>query len=105
MADGSGVQMVHLTKNTTRPTNSSSLTGTNKLTTPPTSYDNTIAKNYKNNLCLETKLLLAGSTATLTSAESAWSDGYTATLSIALEFFNAGAAGGWRGACIVLYSA
>lgn len=100
--------MLHMTYNTVRSgTNTTVGSGSNTLTTAPATYSNTIAKNYKNNICASTNLLLAGltSTTTLVSAVSTYSDGYRATLSVGLEFFNAGATGGWRGACIVLYSA
>lgn len=102
------MQLLHLTFNTSRVTTYATAgAGSNNLTAAPTSFTNSGSGQYVNNRCATANLLLAGTadTTALTSTVTDWSDGYRATMSIGLEFFNGGATGGWRGACVVLYAA
>jgi len=106
-ADGSGVQLNHLTYATVAPTgNTTAGTGTNALTTAPTAFYNTSPNLYTQNKCAATNLLLEGTTDTsgLASTVTAYSDGYKATVSVGLEMQLNGAIGGWSGVCMVLYS-
>jgi len=106
--DGSGIQLNHLAFAVGPPTsNSSAGTGPNALTAAPTTYTNSSPNMVNENYCIGTDLLLAGTsttTTTLSETITNYSDGYRATLTIALETFLAGAAGGWRGVCMVYYS-
>lgn len=105
-ADGSGVQLNHLTYATVAPSsNTSAGSGTNALTIAATSFTNSSPSLIQENLCSATNLLLEGTTdtSTLASAVSAYSDGYKATISVALEMQLNGALGGWAGVCMVLY--
>lgn len=61
-----------------------------------------VNENYCNTSNLELKG--TATSTTLATAVAAYSDGYTGIWSISLDSFNAGAAGGWRGACIVYYT-
>lgn len=109
-ADGSGVQLNHIATGwTAHASNTSAGTGTNALTTAPASYSNNlpgVAAAFAENLCLSSDLLLSGTTDTssLDATITAYSDGYKAKISLALEFILPGAAGGWAGVCIVYYS-
>lgn len=57
-------------------------------------------------MCSSTNLLLSGlaDTSSLATTVTAYSDGYLATITMALDWFQAGAAGGWRGVCMVYTS-
>jgi len=106
-ADGSGIQLVHLSYGTSRTTaNKTAGTGSNTLTASPSSYTNTSPNLVCHNYCADTNLLLAGTADTSGLAQTIkdYSDGYQATLSVGLEYFNGGAQGAWRGACMVYYS-
>jgi len=89
-------------------TNTTAGTGANTLTTAPTSFTNAFPNRVDgiNNHCSATNLLLSGlaDTSSLASTITAYSDGYLATLTMALDWFQAGAAGGWRGVCMVYYT-
>jgi len=89
-------------------TNTTAGTGANALTTASTSFTNKFPDRVDgiNNLCSSTNLLLSGlaDTSSLASTITAYSDGYLATLTMALDWFQAGAAGGWRGVCMVYYT-
>jgi len=103
--DGSGVQFNHLTFGTTPPTTNATAGSGLALTTAPTSYTNMSPNMVNNNYCTGSDLLLAGSDiSSLTSTVTDYSDGYKGTISLELDSMLAGAAGGWRGACIVYYS-
>lgn len=107
-ADGSGVQLVHLTYATTAPSgNTTAGAGTNALVTGPASFNNTPGGMFCDNYCSTATLLLEGTTdtSTLVTAVQDYSDGYKATSTMALEMLLNGAAGGWRGVCIVYYTA
>lgn len=86
--------------------NTTSGNGSNKTTTAPTSYSNSSPTRVEENKCITSDLLLAGTanTSSLATAITDYSDGYKATWSINLQMFLNGAAGGWRGACIVYYT-
>lgn len=58
------------------------------------------------NLCFTSDLKLEGTTDTsgLSATITAYSDGYKGTISLNLEMILNGAAGGWRGVCIVKFS-
>jgi len=105
--DGSGVQLNHIAYSVGRhSSNNTSGSGTNNLTTAPTDYTNTFPKRVSENYCSSTNLKLAGTSDTsgLSSTITAYSDGYQATLTMDLEWILTGAAGGWRGVCVVYYS-
>ena len=112
LADGSGIQLAHITGGSavvTAPTdNTTAGTGTNGLTSSVSTFTNTSPNRVEQNYCSEAKLLLAGSTSTeitaLADTIKTYSDGYKATVSLKLDYVLAGAAGGWRGACMVYYS-
>jgi hypothetical protein len=106
-SDGSGIQFNHLTFGTAPPTsNTTAGSGSNKTSTAPTSYSNDSPNRVEENKCITTDLLLAGTanTSSLASVITDFSDGYKATWTINLQMFLNGAAGGWRGACIVYYT-
>jgi len=105
--DGSGIQLNHLTFSTAAPTtNTSAGAGTNSMSTAPASYTNSSPNLVAQNKCISSDLLLAGTTDTSGFATdvSNYSDGYKATWTISLEMILPGAAGGWRGACMVYYT-
>lgn len=105
-ADGSGVQLNHLTYATVAPTsNTASNGGTNALTAAVSSFTYSSPSTYQENKCVATSLLLEGTTDTsnLASAITAYSDGYKANISVALEAQLRGALGSWAGSCMVLY--
>jgi len=105
--DGSGIQLNHIAFGTSpASTNSTASAGTNSLTTAPTTFTNTSPKLLNQNYCLSSNLELTGTTdvSALASAITEWSDGYKVKLSLNLEMLLAGAAGGWRGVCMVYYS-
>jgi len=110
LADGSGIQMSHLTGGSTlvvAPTgNTSAGTGANALTASPASFLNSSPNRVDQNYCSSTNLLLEGlaDTSALASTVTAYSDGYKATVSMALDWIQAGAQGGWRGVCMVYYT-
>lgn len=83
--------------------------GTNALTAAVASYTNNLdgfPQSYTENLCLASDLQLTGTTDTsgLDSTVTAYSDGYKAKVTLALEQILPGAAGGWAGVCLVYYS-
>lgn len=88
--------------------NSTPGTGANALTTAPATFTNAFPNriNDSQNFCSSTNLLLSGlaDTSALASTITAYSDGYLATVTMALDWFQAGAAGGWRGVCMVYYT-
>jgi len=111
LCDGSGIQMAHITGGaglvSVPGTNSTAGTGTNALTAHPASVFSNVSPNrVDQNLCADTNLLLAGQadTSTLASAVTTYSDGYKATITVALEWIQMGAQGGWRGVCMVYYT-
>jgi len=110
LTDGTGVALSHITGGaglTSVPTtNTTAGTGTNSLTTAPTSFTNSHPTRVNDNYCASTNLLLAGvaDTSTLPAAVTAYSDGYKATITMALDWIQMGAQGGWRGVCMVYYT-
>lgn len=99
--------MVHLAFDNSRSSsNRSAGTGSNVLTASPAAYSNASPGLVNQNYCADTNLLLAGlaDTSSLAQTVKDYSDGYQATISVGLEYFNGGAKGGWRGACMVYYS-
>jgi hypothetical protein len=90
-ADGSGVQLNHIAISTSPvASNQTAGSGTNSLTTAPTSYTNNLPgfpQSYIENLCLSSDLQLTGTTDTsgLDSTITAYSDGYKAKISLNLE--------------------
>jgi len=106
-ADGSGVQLNHIAYNVgPHSTNSTSGSGTNNLTTSPTEFTMLFPNRSSDNYCSSSNLKLAGTsdTSSLSSTITAYSDGYSATLTLELETLLTGASGGWRGVCMVYYS-
>jgi len=109
-ADGSGVQLNHVaTGFTVHASDTTAGVGTNALTTAPGSYTNNlpgVSSDFAENLCLTSDLLLTGTTDTssLDATITAYSDGYKAKISVALDFIMPGAGGGWAGVCLVYYS-
>jgi len=106
MADGSGVQLVHLSFGTTRGAAATAGSGANALTAAPAGFTNSSPNRAEENRCGTSNLNLVGTAdiSALADAIKEHSDGYVATLAIALEYFNGGAAGSWRGVCMVWYS-
>lgn len=110
LADGSGLQLSHITGGgavVIAPTsNTTAGTGANNLTTSPASFNNDSPNRVDQNYCSSTNLLLAGlaDTSSLASTVTAYSDGYQATLTMTLDWIQAGAQGGWRGVCMVYYT-
>jgi hypothetical protein len=110
--DGTGISLSHLAGGTAKivaPTaNMTQGTGANALTTAKASFTNIFPDRITDsqNWCSSTNLLLSGlaDTSALASTVTAYSDGYLATITMALEWFQAGAAGGWRGVCMVYYT-
>jgi len=76
------------------------------LVTPKTRYSNVFPDMYTANFCSYTtlELLATVDTSVLTATVSAYSDGYKARSTMAMEMFFAGAVDGWRGTCMVYYS-
>jgi len=76
------------------------------LTTAPTAFTNTSPYKVNEQYCLSSNLELTGTSDTsgLSSTITAWSDGYKAKISLSLEVILPGAAGGWRGICMVYYT-
>jgi hypothetical protein len=107
VADGSGVQLAHLTYATVSPTsNTSNGQGTNTNFTPDkATYSNSSPDLFQENVCSSSNLLLEAlaDTSGLASAITEYSDGYKAAITITLESQLNGALGGWSGACMVLY--
>lgn len=109
-ADGSGVQLNHVATGTSpHGSNQTAGSGTNALTAAESSYTNNLdgfPQSYTESLCLASDLLLTGTTDTsgLATTITAYSDGYKAKVSLALEQILPGAAGGWAGVCLVYYS-
>ena len=110
LADGSGVQLAHISGGslgaTVPTTNTTGGTGSNTLTAGPASFTNASPNTVGENYCSSTNMLLSGisDTSTLGSSVTAFSDGYQATVTLALDFLMAGAQGGWRGVCLVAYT-
>lgn len=106
-SNGAGVQLNHISY-TLGPHsgNSTAGSGTNTLTTAPTDFTNTFPNRNFDNYCLSSNLKLAGTgdTSSLSSTVTAYSDGYQATITLALEELLTGGSGGWRGVCVVYYS-
>lgn len=110
--NGSGISLSHLAGGTAKlvaPTaNTTAGTGANALTTAKATFTNSFPDrvNDSQNFCSSTNLLLSGlaDTSALASTITAYSDGYLATVTMALDWFQAGAAGGWRGVCMVYYT-
>lgn len=106
-SDGSGVQLNHIAFGTTpHAANNSTGSGTNSLTTAPTTFTLASPNKVNEQYCLSSNLELTGTSDTsgLSTTITAFSDGYKAKISLALEMILPGAAGGWRGICIVYYS-
>lgn len=106
-SDGSGVQLNHIAFGTTPvASNNTAGAGTNTLTSAPTTFSNTSPLMVHQNYCGGSNLELTGTTSTsaLSSTITDWSDGYKAKLTVNLEMILPGAAGGWRGVCMVYYS-
>jgi hypothetical protein len=110
LSDGSGIQLSHITGGSAvanAPTsNTSAGTGANNLTTSPTSFKNSSPDRVDQNYCSTTNLALTGlaDTSALAATVTAYSDGYQATITMALDWLQAGAQGGWRGVCMVYYT-
>jgi len=71
-----------------------------------TRFTNEFPEQYTANFCSYTTLELAGTvdTSALATTVSAFSDGYYAKSTMAMEMFFSGAVDGWRGTCMVYYS-
>lgn len=110
LSDGSGLQLHHITGGsamvTVPTTNTTAGTGSNTLTKGPTEFTNVAPNRVDGNYCSDTNLLLSGisDTSTLGQTVTSFSDGYQATISMALDWVMAGAQGGWRGVCLVAYT-
>jgi len=110
LSDGSGLQLAHITGGSamvTVPTsNTTGGTGSNTLTLSPTAFTTVYPNRVDANYCSDTNMLLSGisDTSTLGATVTAFSDGYQATISMALDWVQAGAQGGWRGVCLVAYT-
>jgi len=105
--DGSGIQLNHLAFGTTPvSTNTTAGAGTNTLTTAPTTFTNSSPNMVNQQFCGGSNLELTGTadTSALTATITDWSDGYKAKVTMNLEMILPGAAGGWRGVCMVYYS-
>lgn len=106
-SDGSGVQLNHIAFGTTPvSTNTTAGAGTVTLTSAPASFTNTSPDMVNQNYCGGSNLELTGTadTSSLSSTITDWSDGYKAKVTLDLEYLLPGAAGGWRGVCVVYYS-
>jgi len=106
-ADGSGVQVNHVSFGFTVPvSNNSSGTTGNALVSAETIFTNSYPSRYNDNLCLSSHLNLTGTTDTsgLSDTITQWSDGYKGKTTLALDYILPGGAAGWRGVCIVYYS-
>lgn len=110
LSDGSGIQLSHITGGSTvvvAPTgNTAAGSGANALTTSPTAFFNASPSRVDQNYCSSTNLNLTGlaDTSALAATVTAYSDGYMATITMALDWVQAGAQGGWRGVCMVYYT-
>lgn len=110
LADGSGLQLSHITGGSAvavAPTgNTAAGSGANALTTSPTAFYNASPSRVDQNYCSSTNLNLTGlaDTSALAATVTAYSDGYQATITMALDWIQAGAQGGWRGVCMVYYT-
>lgn len=105
--DGSGVQLNHISfKVGPHATDNTPGSGTNNLTTSPTTFTNNFPHIVSKNWCSGSNLKLEGTTDTssLSSTITAYSDGYKGTLTLDLEMILPGAPQGWRGVCMVYYS-
>lgn len=80
--------------------------GPNTLTTSPTTFKNSSPNRVDQNYCSDTNLNLTGlaDTSALAATVTAYSDGYLATITMGLDWIQAGAQGGWRGVCMVYYT-
>ena len=106
-SDGTGVQLNHIGFGTTPHASDNSVGGgTNTLTTAPISFTNSSPFKVNEQYCLSSNLELTGTSDTsgLSSTITAWSDGYKAKVTLSLEMILPGAAGGWRGLCMVYYT-
>jgi len=105
--DGSGIQLNHITFGTApHSTNNTPGSGTNNLTSAETTYSLASPNQINEHYCMGSNLKLEGTTDTsaLSSTITAYSDGYKGTIALDLEMILPGAAGGWRGVCMVYYS-
>jgi len=97
LVDGSGIQLAHITGGaglvSVPTTNTTAGTGSNTLTAAPTVFTNAFPNRVQDNFCASTNLLLAGvaDTSTLPAAVTAFSDGYKATITMALDWIQMGA--------------
>lgn len=106
-SDCSGIQFNHISFGVDPvATNNSAGSGTNTLTSAPSSFTLVSPNMVNEQHCLASNLELTGTanTSGLSSTITAWSDGYKAKIALSLEMILPGAAGGWRGACLVYYS-
>lgn len=93
--DGSGIQLNHISFGSgPHSSDSTAGSGTNNLTTAPTTFSLNSPDQVNENYCSGSNLKLEGTTDTsaLSSTITAYSDGYKATLSIDLEMILPGAA-------------
>ena len=98
--DGSGVQLNHIAfASTPHASNNLPGSGTNTLTTAPSSFTNSSPYKVSEQYCIGSNLELTGTSDTsgLSSTITSWSDGYKAKVTLSLEMILPGAAGGWRG--------
>lgn len=105
--DGSGVQLNHIAfASTPHASNNLPGSGTNTLTTAPSSFTNSSPYKVSEQYCIGSNLELTGTSDTsgLSSTITSWSDGYKAKVTLSLEMILPGAAGGWRGICMVYYT-
>jgi len=97
LTNGAGIQMGHITGgvglSSVPTTNTTAGTGSNTLTAAPTVFTNAFPNRVQDNFCASTNLLLAGvaDTSTLPAAVTAFSDGYKATITMALDWIQMGA--------------
>lgn len=97
--DGSGISISHMAGGTAKTlspsTNQVAGTGANTLSTAKATFTNAFPNRVDDskNFCSSTNLLLTGlaDTSALASTITAYSDGYQATITMALDWFQAGA--------------
>lgn len=107
LGDGSGVSINHLSYSAVAPTtNTTGGTGSNRIVSALTTFTNVYPTLYKSNWCSDTNLLLQGTTDTssLSTAVTAFSDGYLLKSTMVLDTLYAGGLDSWRSTCLVFYS-
>lgn len=77
------------------------------MVSAPSTFTNAANSRVDDNYCLSSYIELTGTSDTsgLSDAQKSYTDGYKGKFTLALDMLLPGAAGGWRGICIVYYSA